>query len=491
MLLRPPPPPPDPVALLLAALTRLAPTIRVVVFNDDDPLSYLWGLYHLIPRQRLEYLLAQTGRASRRRRRLPAHAVTWLVIGLSWFATTSIPKVWRKLHPSRPPGDPTDEPSDSAFTQARQRLGVAPLRRLFADVAVLMGTPQTRGAYYRGLRLMAWDGTVLDLPDTPANARVFGRPGNDRTPGAFPPVRLLALCELGTHAICGVQIKPLRCGEVSMAPTLLRHLQPGMLLIWDRLFLSVPLVQGVVRQGAHLLARVKNDLILKDLQPLRDGSYLSQIYPSPTAREQDRGGQWVRVICYTHNDPNRPGCGELHRLITTLLDPEQLPAAEAPLLYHERWEEELAFDEIQTHLNGRPVPVRSKTPAGVVQEIYGLLLAHYVLRFVMHEAAVATNEDPDRLSFTDSLETLRSRLAEAPGQPSAVWYAGLVEEVSHQVLRPRRARWYPRVVKKVQADFPKKRPQHRQPPQPTKPFAAAVVVLGPADQTPSRQSDSG
>jgi hypothetical protein len=444
-------------------------------------------LYHLIPRQRLDYILTQTGRASQRQRRLPAHAVTWLVIGLSLFATASVPQVWRNLHPS-PDGH---EPSDSAFSQARRRLGVAPLRRLFDQVATPMATPLTRGAFYRGFRLMAWDGTVLDLPDTPANARAFGRPGNDRCPGAFPQLRLLALCEVGTHALCGLQVKPLRCGEVRMAPVLLRHLRPGMLLLWDRVFLSFSLVQGVVRQGAQLLARVKDDLILRDFGRLPDGSFLSKLYPSPADRERDRGGLWVRVICYTHDDPHRPGCGELHRLLTTLLDPAQLPAAEAPLVYHERWEEELAWDEIQTHLNGRPVPLRSKTPAGVVQEVYGLALAHYVLRFAMHDAAVATDQDPDRLSFTASLGALRCRLPEAPGLAPASWYQGLVGEVSRQVLRPRRARWYPRVVKKVQADFPKKRPQHCAPPQPIKPFAQAVVLLDAANQTPARQRDTG
>jgi hypothetical protein len=454
---------------------------------DPDPLPYLQGLYQLIPQQRLAWILAQTGRASQRQRALPAHAVAWLVIAMSLFARDSIPQVWRNLHPSRR----VDEPTASAFSQARRRLGVPPLRSLFAAVARPMATPATRGAYYRGLHLMAWDGTVLDLPDTPANARVFGRPGNDRSPGAFPQLRLLALCELGTHAVCGVQVKPIRCGEGSMVAPLLRQLRPGMLLIWDRLFLSFALVQGVRRQGAHLLARVKDDLILKEFASLPDGSFLSKLYPSPADRAQDRHGRWVRVIAYTHDDPGRPGHGELHRLLTTIVDPDHLPAAEAPLVYHERWEEELALDEIKTHLNGRPVPLRSKTPAGVVQEIYGLLLAHYVIRFLMHDAAVDTDLDPDRLSFTATLGSLRCHLPEAPGQAPPQWYRNLRWEVSRQVLRPRRERWYPRVLKKVQADFPKKRPEHGHPRQPTKGFAAAVVVLGPPDRTPSRQRGSG
>ncbi len=493
MILRPPPPPPDPLDLLLIRLRVMAASRRPITLPTDlcpselDPTPYLQGLYQLVPPQLLHDILQRTGRASRRQRRLPAPATAWLVVALALFPRYSIPKVWRQLHPSRR----RDDPAASAFTQARQRLGVAPLGQLFAEVAQLLATPQTRGAFYRGLRLMAWDGTTLDLPDTPDNARIFGRPGNDRCPGAFPQVRLLALCELGTHAICGLQIKPLRCGEVSMAPTLLRHLRPGMLLLWDRLFLSFELVQGVLRQGAHVLARVKDDLILREFERLPDGSYKSKIYPTPADRRHDRKGIWVRVICYTHDDPGRPGCGELHRLLTTLLDPEQMPAREAPAVYHERWEEELAFDEIKTHLNGRAVPIRSKTPAGVVQEVYGLVLAHYVIRRVMHDAARQRKLDPDRLSFTDTLRVLCSRLHEAPWQSEAAWYAGLVREVGQQQLRPRRQRWYPRVVKKVQADYPKKRQEHRHPPQPTKGFDQAVVLLGPEERTPARQRGSG
>jgi hypothetical protein len=495
MILRQPPRRrrPSPEALVLAHLVA-AEAARLSVFppaalghHTVNPTPYLQGLYQLIPADLLQNILQRTGHASQRQRRLPAPAVTWLVIAMALFPHLSIPNVWRQLHPS----SPRAEPADSAFTQARQRLGVAPLRHLFTEVAQLLATPQTRGAFYRGRRLMAWDGTTLDLPDTPDNERIFGRPGNDRCPGAFPQVRLLALCELGTHAICGLQIKPLRCGEVSMAPTLLRHLQPDMLLLWDRLFLSFDLVQSVRARGAHLLARVKNDLILKEFEQLPDGSYKSKIYPTPGDREQDRNGLGVRVIGYTHDDAGRPGQGELHRLLTTLLDPAELPAREAPGVYHERWEIELAFDEIKTHLNGRAVEIRSKTPAGVVQEIYGLVLAHYVLRRVMHDAACQRKLDPDRLSFTNTLSVLRSRLHEALGQSAAAWYKGLVGEVQRQELRPRRQRWYARVVKKVQADFPKKRAEHRKPRQPTKRFDEAVVLLGPEERTPARQRGSG
>jgi hypothetical protein len=438
-----------------------------------DPLPYIRGLQQLIPERRLAAILTQTARASERRRRLPAESVIWLIIAMALFAADSIPKVWRRLHPSR--DEP--EPVESAFTQARRRLGVAPLRHLFLQTAQPMAQHQTHGAFYRGWRLMGLDGTTLDLPDTPANDRTFGRPTTGRAPGAFPQVRLLALCELGTHAICGLAIKPLCHGESSMVGQLLDHLGPGMLLIWDRGFFSYELIRAVCQRGAHLLARVKSNTILKPLYRLADGSYVAKLYPSASDRRHDTRGMMVRVIEYTHDDPNRPGAGECHRLITDILNPADLPAQDAPLIYHERWEEELAFDEIKTHLSDREVPIRSKTPAGVVQEIYGLVLAHYVVRRVMHDAAVVTCQDPDRLSFTDSLRIVQCHLPEAPGQAIETWYHRLLREVRQQVLRPRRDRWYPRVIKRKMSNWKKKRPEHRCPPQPTKPFRKAVVLL--------------
>lgn len=210
-----------------------------------EPLPYVRGLQRLIPERRLAAILTRTGRNSVRRRSLPADSVIWLVIAMALFAADSIPKVWRRLHPTR--DEP--EPTDSAFSQARRRLGVAPLRQLFLETARPMATHETLGTSYRGFRLMGLDGTTLDLPDTPENARTFGRPSSGRSEGAFPQVRLLALCELGTHAVCGLTIKPLRHGEASMVGPLLDQLGPGMLLIWDRGFFSYELIRSVCEQG--------------------------------------------------------------------------------------------------------------------------------------------------------------------------------------------------------------------------------------------------
>lgn len=298
-------------------------TMQGCVPASQDPLPFVRGLFQLIPEQRLAAILTRTARTSERRRRLPADSVIWLVIAMALFAADCIPKVWRRLHPTR--DEP--EPTDSAFAQARQRLGVAALRQLFLETARPIATHQTVGAFYRGWRLMGLDGSTLDLPDTPANAQTFGRPTTGRAQGAFPQVRLLALCELGTHAVCGLVIKPLCHGEPSMVAPLLDQLGPGTLLIWDRGFFSYELIAAVVRRGAHLLARVKSNTVLRPIRRLDDSSYLAKIYPGEADRRRDTRGLLVRVIEYTHDDPNRPGAGERHRLITDLTNPEDLPGA--------------------------------------------------------------------------------------------------------------------------------------------------------------------
>src|SRR5690242_16233158 len=200
--------------------------------QPNSPLAtpYLRGLTLVVQQQRVDYILARTNRCQRRRGRLLASSVVWLVIAMSLLATHSIPMVWRSLHPYCPNFDP----DESTFTKARQRLGVAAMRELFREIAPNLAAPGTPGVFYRSWRLMGIDGTTLDMPDTPDNARIFGRGGNQRSPNAFPQVRILALCELGTHAIVDVALRPIRHGEQTMVPHLARALQAGMLLLWDR-----------------------------------------------------------------------------------------------------------------------------------------------------------------------------------------------------------------------------------------------------------------
>jgi hypothetical protein len=251
-----------------------------------------------------------------------------------------------------------------------------------------------------------------------------------------------------------------------------------MLLLWDRGFLSYELVQQVLQQGAQLLARIKKNLVFRPIRRLRDGSYLAKLYASPRHRDRDEGGLLVRIIEYTLDDPGRSASGEKHRLLTTLLAAARHPATRLIVLYHERWEEELAIDELKTHQCERPV-LRSETPAGVVQEIDGLLLAHYVVRVLMSEAAQRNNLPPRRLSFTGTLKVLRCRLPECPKSRKGLlrWYEDLLAEIAEEVLPERRDRINPRVIKRKMSNWRKKRPDHRRCPQPTKKFRQSVVIL--------------
>jgi hypothetical protein len=432
------------------------------------------ALKRIIPRAKVQEVLRRTGHSRRRYLRLPAWFMVWFVIALGLFCRDSYRQVFKWLQPFRR----KSTPGRSTFCEARQRLGVAPLHRLTHHVIELQATPDTPGAFYQGLRLMALDSFVVDVPDSPANARVFGRPGSARSPAAFPQARVLALCEVGTHVLWRTLTKPCHRSEVTMAAHVLRFLLEDMLLLWDRGFLSYDLVQQVLQHRAHLLARIKNNLVFRPIRRLCDGSYLAKLYPSPRHRDRDEGGLLVRIIEYMLNDPGRSGSGEKHRLLTTLLDATRHPAKDLIMLYHERWEEELAIDELKTHQRERPV-LRSETPAGVVQEIDGLLLAHYVVRVLMCEAARRNNLPPRRLSFTGTLKVLRCRLPECPKSRKGLrrWYEDLLAEIAEEVLPERRNRINPRVIKRKMSNWRKKRPEHRRYPQPTKKFRQSIVML--------------
>jgi hypothetical protein len=374
-------------------------------------------------------------------------------------------------------------PCRSALCQARQRLGIAPVRRLFADVVRPLARPDRPGGFYKGWHLVGIDGSTFDVPDSPANARAFGRPTGGRGDGAFPQVRKLGLVELGTHAELAFVLKPCGRGEASMMAGLLRHLRPGMLLLCDRNFFSYALWRRLRRRGAQVLFRVRSHLVLRPRRRLADGSYLARIYPSAAARQRGRDGLVVRVIRYTLDDPQRVGHGEVHTLLTTLRDARAYPATELVLLYHERWEHELVIDEQKTHQAprqaGKEAQLRSETPAGVVQELYALSLGHYVTRALMAEAAAGAGLDPERLSFISCLRILRLRLRECAGHGGPGcrrWYEELLWEMGQERLPQRRNRVNPRVVKRKMSKFAKKRAHHRPAPPLKKKFVEAIVL---------------
>ena len=442
------------------------------------------ALGRAIPVEAIRAVLAEEGAAERRERRLTMALVVWLVIALHLYPHVSIGGVLRKLAQGLRlvwPDPCLTLPGDSAIAYRRARLGARPLARLFHCLCRPLATPQTRGAFLFGLRLMALDGTVEDVPDTPANAAVFGRHASGRGTSAFPQVQGVYLVECGTHAVVDAGFWPCHTSERAGGFRLLRSLTRGMLVLWDRGFHDFDMVVGARRQGAHVLARLPAGARPEPLRALADGSVLAALRPSDRRQRGER--LLVRVITYTLTDPALPGYGAAHRVITTLLNPRLAPARALACAYHERWEIEITIDEIDTHqrLVGRTL--RSLTPVGVIQELYGALLAHYALRAVMHEAALAADCDPDRLSFVHALELVREAVPEfqlvAPAHRPAL-YARLLREVATKRLPPRRPRSNPRAVRRKMSKFKLKRAAHYHPPRPRASFHTAIALRPPA-----------
>jgi hypothetical protein len=367
------------------------------------------------PIEKIRSILERSGLQSQRVRDLPAEALVYYVIALGLFMAVSTGEVLRSLVEGLQwlgGGDGLKVAGKAAISQARSRIGAIPLRMLWEETSQLMGQPEQPGCFYRGLRLMAMDGSVLDVPDTAQNLAHFGRQKASRGKAAFPQLHFVSLCECGPHAITAVTMAPLREAEIVLAEKLIRFLQPGMLCLADRLYGSYRLWQMAAGSGADLLWRSRHNAILPPEKLLSDNSYLSTIYPSELARRHRDQGIVVRVIDYTIEGLEK--AEPLYRLITTLLDPEQAPAKELAKLYTQRWEMEGVLDELKTHLRGGQVVLRSKTPALVEQEFYGLMLAHRAVRALMNDAALREKLDTDRLSFTHTINIVRRKLASMP-----------------------------------------------------------------------------
>jgi hypothetical protein len=445
-------------------------------------LDRLAGLEQIISPAAIRQALEATGRVNPRRCKLTHEVVMWVVLAMGVLTDLPIRQVFKHARRLRR-GE--ESPHRSSLCVARQRLGVAPVRQLFLQVARPLARPETPGAFYRGWRLMGVDGTVYDVPDSENNAAAFARPSaGPRGDGAFPQVRKLSLVELGTHVEVALEVRSSAHGEQSMVDDLIPRLKPEMLLLWDRGFFSYELWRQMKAQDVKVLARVKCQLILRPIEDLSDGSYPAKIYKSSYDRTKDRDGIVVRVIRYTLDDPQRVGHGEEHVLITSLLDEKLYPASELIILYHERWEEEQVFDEQKTHQDPRratkPAHLRSETPEGVIQEVYALALGHLVIRSLMFEAAATEGLDPDRLSFTGCFQILKCRLPECDSKTPAsfeAWYEAVLWEMQNERTDPRRNRVNPRVIKRKMSKWKKKRAEHRGLPPLKKTFKETVVMV--------------
>jgi hypothetical protein len=378
-------------------------------------------LTRVFPPELVDAVVAEAGRAERRQRLLPARVVVYYVLAMTLFADASYEEVMRQLVEGLAWASDWqrtwDVPSRVAIAKARQRLGREPLELLFGAVASPLAGKATRGAFYRELRLMSIDGTCLDVADTPENDAEFGRPGSSRRVGggAFPQLRLVALSESGTHAITDAALGPYTTGENALADELLGALSEGMLCLADRGFYSFERFESARRTGVQLLWRVKSNMVLPREQQLADGSYLTRIYANQPDQRAKRDGVVMRVIEYGIDDPGVPQAEQRYRLLCTILDPDAAPGSELAGLYSERWELEGTLDELKTHQRGPRAVLRSKHPDGVYQEAYGYLCTHYAIRRLMHDAALAADLDPDRLSFTRSLRAARRSTRSHPG----------------------------------------------------------------------------
>ncbi len=371
------------------------------------------------PRHKIDRVLRDRGRASRRQRDLPAHVMVYYVIALALFMQSSYREVLRCLLEGlqwlQDPATPLKVAGDSGISQARSRLGVEPVERLHDELIRPLATKKTRGSFYREWRLVSLDGSTLDVADQAANRTAFGYPGASRGASAFPQLRFVSLLENGTHVLFASRMGPCARGEITLAKQVLPALEKDMLCLADRNFLGYQLWRQARQTGAQLLWRAKKHLRLEVLERFADGSYRSAIYASEGDWRKRRNPLPVRVIEYRlegveHAEP-------FYRLVTTILDPSQAPAVELAALYCERWEIESALDELKTHLRGARMVLRSKTPELVRQEFYGLLMAHFAIRGLLHEAALEADEDPDRLSYLHAVRVVRRKMAQAVAIP--------------------------------------------------------------------------
>jgi hypothetical protein len=378
-------------------------------------------LASVCPRALIDEVLAHTGKASQRERLLPAPAVVYYVMALALWREAPLEEVLRVVCEGLQwlgGGQASAvQASKSAISQARTRLGPQVMEQLAQRVLRPIARPGAPGAWYMGLRLMALDGSCMDVADEAGNAAHFGYPSGSRGDGAFPQAHLLGLVECGTHVVTAAGIAPYGTSEQAMTMTMLLvpgNLAPDMLLLADRNFYGFKLWKLASASGAKLLWRVKANLTLEPEQQLPDGSYLSTVYDSQD--RQRKSGIKVRVIDYTLVDSAKP-VQDSHRLVTNILDPQAAPALELAAVYHERWEVESVFDEFKTHMRSASTVLRSKTPELVEQELWGLLMAHFAIRQLMEQAAWREQIDPDRLSFVHALRVLKRKMPQAAALP--------------------------------------------------------------------------
>lgn len=424
-------------------------------------------LESLIPSGLIRQILDSSGRRTRRFRKICLDQIVWLMIAIHLWMNMSIDEVYNQITGSllAPIGSALVRAGSGAIAYRRDQLGVAPMVALFHGVCQPIATAAIRGAMLAGLRVMAIDGQVLDVADTPENDRYFGRPTTDRGFGAYPQARVVSLAECGTHTIIDAGIWPYRTSERIGGRRLLRSVGEGALVMVDCGMYSFEWIRCILNSKAHALARLAKHIHCEPVQILEDGSQLVDVHQRDARGKLTGQTLRLRLITYTITDPNLPGHNKIYRLLTTLLDPRTASAHELAVAYHERWEIELAFDERETHLHPARPTLRSKKPLGVLQEIYGWLIAHYVIRRIMVDAALRADIDPDRLSFVHAVRVIQTSLVAFQNHTvakCAELYDIVLAKIVRFPLPTRRLRIWSRVVKQKMSNFKLKRSKHHQ-----------------------------
>ncbi len=461
---------------------------RITQLPSSDKLCHTlsWPiLEQFFPRQRIEQFTESICGQTTRARKLTLVLVVWVLIGWHLYLHHSLGAVFLKLSSAQrwlADEEPEALPTRAAWTYRRKQIGVRLLRALFEHFCVPLASQDTPGAFAFGLRLMAIDGTLEDVNDTAANAQYFGRISEGKTSSPYPQLRCVYLVEAGTHAIVKVIVAPCQASELCLARGLLPALHPGMLVLVDRGFVSGALLEAIRARGAHVLGRLPQGIFTRKEQVLSDGSYLTTL--SPTTCQGLSAPLQVRVIEYridptvaqqleqvtpsrmrSHSSPTNPQVRQVHRLLTTLLSPEQAPAQALCLGYHERGEVEETIDETRNQQRLSQQPLRSRWPKLVLQEFYALLLAHYAVRCLMWRAAHSTGLDPDRISFTGAIQVLGQGIVQSVFSSPEVTVRVLKRMCADlacpgALVAPRRLRFNCRVVKHICTRFRRKRPQH-------------------------------
>lgn len=424
----------------------------LVSLGDGSLPASFEGLKSQIDVEWIDSALATQGVATVRNRKLPAEQVVWLAVGMALYRDRPIPEIVHRMDLVLPDANGRRQTvSEGAITPARDRVGAEPLRALFETTARHWALASAERHRWRGLIVLGADGTFLRVPDSPENRLTFGLPGSKSRPAGYPQIRAVGLMVLRSHLLLDFDLAGCRqAGEIALAAPMLKRVPPHSVTLLDRGFVNYQLFHEIRSGGEerHWLVRGKKHLKWKVIKKLGRGDHLVEIECHANVRakhpELPRTFQ-ARVVRYCRKG-FRP-----QFILTSLLDAQKYPAGEIAELYHERWELELAYDEIKTHALEREEAIRSKSPERVAQEVWGLAVAYNLVRHEMEAVAADQGVSPARISFRGSLRLIRDLFFWAevakPGKfPRMIREMRL--DMRALVLPPRRStRSYPRRVK--------------------------------------------